>query len=102
MACHLVPFTYATFVQFLFFKYNHIAEPPTPSNGPILLATKRNSIGSAHIRAKTALGLPQKIQWMSALDAAALVLPKLETIRILFDLCYEGNERYMDRSLWQD
>lgn len=38
---------------------------------------------------------------MSALDAAAFVLPELQRIRVLFDLCHEGNERYVDGSRWQ-
>ena len=92
----------ATFAQFLSFKYNHIAKPPTPINGTVLLGTKRNSIRSIYMRAKTALVLRQKILWMSALDAAAFVLPELERIGVLFDLCYEGNERFMDRTLWQN
>ena len=38
---------------------------------------------------------------MAALDAATFVLPGLEKIRITFDLCHEGKERHVDRSLWQ-
>lgn len=90
-----------TFAQFLSFQYIHVAQPPTPINGKVLLKTKRNTIRSIHIRAKTALFLRQKILWMSALDAAHFVLPELQRIRVLFDLSYEGDEGYMDGTLWQ-
>ena len=90
-----------TFAQFFSINYNHVAKPPISTNGTNLLATKRNSIRSVHIRAKTALYLRQKILWMAALDAATFVLSRLEEIRVLFDLCHEGKERHVDRTLWQ-
>ena len=89
-----------TFAQFFSIKYNPVAKPPTSTNGANLLASKRNSITSVHIRAKTALCFVQKLRWMAALDAATFVLPMLGKIRVLFDLCHEGNERHVDRTLW--
>ena len=91
----------STFAQFFSINYNHVAMPPTSTIGTSLLATKRNSIRSVYIRAKTALSLRQKIKWMAALDAATFVLPRLEKIRVLFDVCYEGKERYMEGARWQ-
>lgn len=91
----------ATFARFFSINYNPVGNPPTSTNGTNLLATKRNSIRSVHIRAKTALALRQKVRWMAALNAATFVLPSLEKIRVLFDLCHEGNEQYVDRTLWQ-
>ena len=90
-----------TFARFFSIRYNHIANPPTSTNGTNLLPTKRNSIRSVHFRAQTALCLRQKILWMAALDAATFVLPRLESIRVLFDLCHEGKGKYVDRTLWQ-
>lgn len=90
-----------TFAQFFSIKYNYRFESPTSTNGANLLASKRNSITSVHIRAKTNLWLAQKIPWMVALDGATFVLPKLEKIRVLFDLCYEGMAHHIDGSLWQ-
>lgn len=90
-----------TFAQFFSIRYNHIAQPPTSTNGTNLLATKRHFITSVHLRAKTALCVGQKIKWMAALDAATFVLPELEKIRVLFDLCHEGNEKYVDGTRWQ-
>ena len=90
-----------TFAQFFSIKYKHVAKPPTSSNGASLLATKRNSITSVHIRARTALYLRQKVLWMAALDAATFVLPRLEKIRVLFDLCHEGKAREIDGTFWQ-
>lgn len=90
-----------TFAQFFSINYQPVAQPPTPTHGTSLLATKRNSITSVHIRAKTALCLAQKIQWMNPLDAATFVLPGLKEIRVLFDLCHEGKEGQVERTPWQ-
>lgn len=38
---------------------------------------------------------------MAALDAATFVLPSLEKIRVLFDLCHEKQQCYVDRTFWQ-
>ncbi len=90
-----------TFAQFFSIKCNHFGKPPTSTNGASLLASKRNSITSVHIRVKTALFLGQKVRWMGLLDGATFVLPTLEKIRVLFDLCYEGNAHHIDGSRWQ-
>ena len=90
-----------TFAQFFSIEYNPVAKPPIPTNGTDLLASKRNSIRSIHIRAKTALNLTQRLNWMAALDAATFVLPTLEKIRVLFDLSHEKMGRYIDRTFWQ-
>ena len=90
-----------TFAQFFSIKCSHICDPPTSTSGTNILATKRNSITSVHFRARTALYLRQKILWMAALDSATFVLPRLEKIRVLFDLSHDGMGRYVDRTLWQ-
>ncbi|KAL9068543.1 MAG: hypothetical protein Q9161_006088 [Pseudevernia consocians] len=90
----------ATFAQFFSISYNPLSKP-TSTVGTSLLATKRNTIRSIHFRAKTALFFGQKFRWMYALDSATFVLLRLEKIRVLFDLCHEGKESWMDRTLWQ-
>ncbi|CAD6585362.1 MAG: hypothetical protein ASARMPREDX12_001972 [Alectoria sarmentosa] len=89
-----------TFAQFFSINFNFSAHAPTSTTGTALLGTKRNSIQSVHIRARTALYYRQKVLWMVALDGATFVLPWLVEIRVLFDLCYEDKERQVDRTLW--
>ena len=91
----------ATFSQFFSITCNSLGKPPTPTNGTSLLTMKRNSIKSLHIRAKTALHVHQKILWMNVLSSATFVLRQLEEIRVLFDLSYQGNERFLDQTFWQ-
>lgn len=90
-----------TFAQFFSINHSYNADPPTPTNGTTLLATKRNSITSVHLRARTALYLMPKIQWMAVLDAAPFALPRLQKMRVLFDLCHGGKEGHVDGTRWQ-
>ena len=92
---------HATFCQFFSITFDSYTKPPIPTSGTSLLTTKRNSIKSLHIRAKTALCLDQKIMWMKVLNGATFVLPQLEKNRVLFDLSYQGNERFLDQTFWQ-
>ena len=99
------PFSFddpTTFAQFFAINCSSIAQPPTPTNGGTLtLASKRTLNRRLQIRAQTALSLRQKFLCMGALDAAPYVMPGLDSICVLFDLCHKGNEAHVDSTLWQ-
>ena len=87
------PFTFAKF-----FSIN--CRDVLTTNGMNIPFTERNTIKSVQIRAKTGLCLHQRVVWSTALNAATLVLPRLNKIRVTFDLCHEGNEHHVDGTQW--
>ena len=87
----------ATFAKFFSIDCTHVEN----TKGRNLLFTDRNAIHSVQLRAETGLCLHQKLLWTHVLNAAPFVLPGLNKIRVTFDLCYNGNESFVDGSLWQ-
>ena len=87
----------ATFARFFSIDCTRVLD----SKGRNLVFTDRNAIRSVQLRAKTGLCLRQKLVWTHVLNAAPLILPGLNQIRVTFDLCHSGNERFVDGLLWQ-
>ena len=86
-----------TFAKFFSIDCINVLE----TKGRNLLFTDRRAIRSVQLRAKTGLCLRQKLLWTSVLNAATLILPGLNKIRVTFDLCHIGNEHFVDGTPWQ-
>ena len=87
----------STFAKFFSIDCTHVLD----TKGRNLVFGDRNAIRSVQLRAKTGLCLHQKLVWTKVLNAAPFVLPGLNKIRVTFDLCHSGNERFVDGFPWQ-
>ena len=87
----------STFAKFFSIDCTHVLD----TRGRNIVFGDRNAIRSVQLLAKTGLCLHQKLVWTRVLNAAPFVLPGLNKIRVTFDLCHSGNERFVDGTLWQ-